>query len=148
MSFLPFSSIFISVISFHFISFYFQKYSYFHFLSCFYYYHIIIILIFIIVFPLTLALFIHSAICEKMVHISAVFDCLADMEKSQQTIDEISGLLKDFRILWEAYLSVVKIIEDVKAVEWRDMESDDLNDISKNLLSSVRYRIDDALFYL
>ena len=73
-----------------------------------------------------------------MAHISTVFDCLTDMEKSQQIIDEISGLLKDFRILWESYLSVVKIIEDVRSIEWRDMDPDDLNDISRNLSSSVR----------
>ena len=73
-----------------------------------------------------------------MKHISNVFDCMRDMDKSIEIISEVSALLKDFRSLWDSYQAVVTVIEETKDIEWKDLDPIALEETKKHLLNTVR----------
>ena len=73
-----------------------------------------------------------------MKHISNVFDCVKDMDKSIETIESVTGLLRDFRLLWDSYQSVLKIMEDLKNLEWKDLDPGSLEDLKKSFVTTLK----------
>jgi phenylpyruvate tautomerase PptA (4-oxalocrotonate tautomerase family) len=79
-----------------------------------------------------------KAICEKMKHISNVFDCVRDMDRSIEIIEEVTALLRDFRILWNSYETVIVTINEVKEIKWVNLNAESFEDLSKDLVMTIR----------
>jgi len=79
-----------------------------------------------------------KATCDKMLHISNVFECVRDMDGAVGILGEVATILRDFRILWEAILKVVTVIEDSKKITWNLLDPESFEDSAKALVVSLR----------
>eukprot|EP01035_Chromulina_nebulosa_P019235 gene19235-25086_t len=76
--------------------------------------------------------------CEKMMLIAKAFDVTKEIHSSQSVINEVSDILRDFRLLWEANINVSNIIEKASNIEWNSLDSNEIEEYSKILTTSVR----------
>lgn len=76
--------------------------------------------------------------CDKMKHTSNVFDLLKDMETSLKQMVEIGEMLNEFKLLWEANVKVMSVIEETRKIMWSVLDPETLEDSAKGLTVSLR----------
>ena len=77
-------------------------------------------------------------VCEKMMHVANVFECLKDMAGAKDLIVDVDAMLKDFRSLWDYCLKVTGAIEDSKKIKFHALNPEEYEDSAKQLTTSIR----------
>jgi dynein heavy chain len=77
-------------------------------------------------------------VMEKMKHIANVFECLQDMDGPSEVIAQVGSLLNDYRTLWNTAMQMMAEITQAKSLMWAGLDVDALEDISKNLVMTLR----------
>lgn len=79
-----------------------------------------------------------KSVCDKMLHIANVFECAKDMVTAKTIVAEVGEQLREFRILWEAHVKVVGVIEESKNIQLSSLNSEEFEDEAKALVQLLR----------
>ena len=76
--------------------------------------------------------------CSEMLHLSNMFDCPRDMQRSQDIINSITELLHNFDELWETAQEATNFIDQAKETPWADINPDGMEEAGRSFVSKVK----------
>tara|TARA_Y100000766_G_scaffold285237_1_gene307238 strand:- start:3989 stop:5680 length:1692 start_codon:yes stop_codon:yes gene_type:complete len=76
--------------------------------------------------------------CKKMIHLSKMFECPADVATSRDLLSSAGGMLKSYQEVWACARECDTYIEEAGNLLWDDLDADGLEENARLILTKVK----------